>query len=111
MMINNEGFLKTTKGRMLSDAIMHHRFLTEFERQELGRDELKKFAIQWYKTARAHKQAFPTLIYNTRDDEIRFDLIDILNEEYGDGNRELIHARLLMRFLNALGLSERDVEQ
>lgn len=86
-----------------------HEFLTAFESRYLTKVQLKRFAIQWYKTAKRHKEAFPALIYNTKNDDVRFDLIDILNEEYGSGDREKIHSRLLFRFLVALELSEEDV--
>ncbi len=103
-------FLQNQKTKMSHSAVMHHRFLVEFEHRQLTMEQLRRFAIQWYKTARAHKQAFPALIYNTKDDDIRFDLIDILNEEYGNGDRERIHARLLRRLLLALGILDCDVE-
>ena len=103
-------FITHAKSRMDSSGVVHHSFLERFEFQRLSRDQLRRFAIQWYKTARAHKRAFPVLVYNTVDDDVRFELIDILNEEYGSGNRDMIHGRLLLRFLAALGISEEDVD-
>jgi hypothetical protein len=67
--------------------------------------------IQWYKTASAHRRAFPGLIGNIKDDEIRFELIDILYEEYGNGDRTRIHGKLLERLLGALELTLDDVSQ
>jgi pyrroloquinoline quinone (PQQ) biosynthesis protein C len=103
-------FLISVKDMMTHNFVMHHRFLKDFENNYLSKEQLIRFAIQWYKTARAHKEAFPVLIYNTPDDEVRFDLIEILNEEYGGGDREKIHAKLLRRFLTALSISEKNVE-
>jgi pyrroloquinoline quinone (PQQ) biosynthesis protein C len=97
------------KLRMSGNPVMHHPFLTLFESEYLSEVQLRRFAVQWYKTARKHKEAFPALVYNVKDDDVRFDLIEILNEEYGSGDRERIHARLLQRFLRALALSEADV--
>jgi pyrroloquinoline quinone (PQQ) biosynthesis protein C len=105
-----QAFVASQKTRMRESGVMDHPFLLRFASTRLDRDQLRRFAIQWYKTARAHKLAFPALVLNTRDDDIRFDLIEILNEEYGSGDREKIHARLLMHFLRALGAEEEDVE-
>ena len=103
------GFLATVKDMMAHEPVMHHPFLTEFERQVLDGRQLRRFAIQWYKTARAHKEAFPAIIYNTPDDDVRMELIDILYEEYGRGDREKVHANMLRRFLDALGITESDI--
>lgn len=98
------------KRLMDRSTAMHHRFLARFRDEALSRDQLRTFAILWYKTAREHKRAFPALIWNLPDDDVRFDLIDILREEYGNGDRQMIHARLLLRFLAALEISEQDVD-
>lgn len=89
---------------------MHHPFLLRFEQGTLGRQGLARFIIQWCKTAKAHREAFPALIANIKNDDIRFELIEILYEEYGNGDRASIHARLLERLLRALGLTGSDVE-
>jgi pyrroloquinoline quinone (PQQ) biosynthesis protein C len=102
-------FVESMKLRMSGSPVMHHPFLTLFESECLSDVQLRRFAVQWYKTARKHKEAFPALVYNVKDDDVRFDLIEILNEEYGSGDRERIHARLLQRFLRALGVSEENV--
>jgi pyrroloquinoline quinone (PQQ) biosynthesis protein C len=107
---DNAQVLASTKERLARHPATHHRFLLEFERQHLSDGQMERFAIQWYKTARGHKEAFPALIYNTRNDDIRCDLIEILSEEYGYGDRERIHAKLLKRFLSALSISDNDVE-
>src|SRR5579885_73805 len=104
-------FLMECKGRMETSPVMHHEFLQRFESEYLTKAQLRKFAAQWYKTARGHKEAFPAIIYNIRNDDIRFDLIEILNEEYGNGDREQIHSRLLKRFLTALEISDEEVER
>lgn len=103
-------FVESMKLRMSDSRVMHHPFLTLFESQFLNEVQLRRFAVQWYKTARKHKEAFPALVYNVKDDDVRFDLIEILNEEYGSGDRKKIHARLLQQFLRSLGISEEDVE-
>jgi pyrroloquinoline quinone (PQQ) biosynthesis protein C len=108
--LSNSSFLLSMKHKMQSNPSICHQFLQEFKSQYLTKEQLDKFAIQWYKTAKAHKEAFPSLVYNTFDDEIRFELIDILNEEYGNGNREQMHVKLLKRFLYALDITDDQVE-
>jgi len=87
-----------------------HPFLDQFEKGKFTDDGLRRFAIQWYKTARAHKESFPYLIGTVSDDHVRMDLIRILDEEYGNGDPNRIHARLLFNFLQALGVTEEEVE-
>ncbi len=110
--INNDEqkFLKQMKLKMSNHSAMNHEFLIRFEKEVLSIKSLRKFGVQWYKTAKKHKEAFPAIIYNVKDDDIRFDLIEILNEEYGTGDRTKIHARLLQKFLRALNVSDEDVE-
>jgi len=105
-----EEFLASTKKTMEASRAMRHPFLQQFRDAQLPLEALRTFGILWYKTARYHKQAFPALIWNIPDDNVRFDLIDILREEYGNGDRTMIHASMLQRFLTALGVSEADVE-
>ena len=102
--------LEDSKVAIRSEAAANSDFLRRFEAERLTDEQLRRFAVQWYKTARGHKEAFPWLIANTRHDDVRFDLIEILREEYGNGDRKEIHSRLLWRFLAALGLSEDEVE-
>jgi len=97
--------LKDCKREMDQSGVMHHRFLTRFEERILTRNELASFMAQWYKTATAHRRAFPGLIGNIKNDEIRFELIEILYEEYGNGDRTRIHGKLLERLLHALDLT------
>lgn len=103
-------FLNLMKTKMHDHPVMHHRFLTEFEARYLSPDQMRRFAIQWYKTARAHKIAFPSLIYNIPDDDVRFELVIILLDEYGNGDRDKIHAKLLRNFLTRLGISDEEIE-
>jgi pyrroloquinoline quinone (PQQ) biosynthesis protein C len=99
--VNGEELLAQCKGRMQAGPVMHHPFLLEFEKGDLDRLRLSAFLIQWFKMSTAHRHAFPALIANIKDDDIRFDLIDILNEEYGSGDRSRIHIRLLEKLLRA----------
>lgn len=87
-----------------------HPFLAELRSVTADREAARRFAVQWYKAATAHKKSFPGLVYNVQNDEIRLSLIDILNEEYGFGELDQVHARVLWRFLEALGISLEDVE-
>src|SRR5580692_4071383 len=90
-------------------AVCQHHFLRNMNSKVLSADQVQRFGIQWYKAATAHKKAFPGLIYNTIDDVVRFDLIHILRDEYGNGNLHSIHASMLLRFLKSLGYSQADI--
>lgn len=97
----------------LRAEVLHHPFLHRFSAGELTSEQMRRFAVQWYLTAKLHKDAFPAIVLNTNDEDIRFDLIEILHEEYGSGDREKIHGRMLGRFVKSLGIdvsniSERD---
>lgn len=106
---NERVFLEQIKAEMSQHPAMNHEFLVRFKDEELSKGSLKKFAIQWYKTAKKHKEALPAIVYNVKDDDVRFDLIDILNEEYGTGDRNRIHARLLQKFLRCLDISDQKI--
>jgi pyrroloquinoline quinone (PQQ) biosynthesis protein C len=86
-----------------------HPFLRRMDALSLSDTQVRRFGVQWYKAATAHKKAFPGLIYNTTNDVVRFDLIHILRDEYGNGEVHSIHASMLLRFLKSLGLSESDI--
>jgi pyrroloquinoline quinone (PQQ) biosynthesis protein C len=64
--------------------------------------QIRRFAAQWYITAAEHKRMFPSLIYITENDYTRQELIEILRDEYGNGDKEKIHSRLLAYFLMQL---------
>jgi pyrroloquinoline quinone (PQQ) biosynthesis protein C len=102
--------LEACKSDIDRGGVLHHPFLVRFENDLLDSVQLKLFAAQWYKTATAHREAFPALIANIKDDDLRFELIEILNEEYGNGNQTQIHARLLERWLRGIGLTVTEVD-
>src|SRR5580700_2745575 len=91
------------------ERVCQHRFLRNMSSRSLSDDQVRRFGIQWYKAAAAHKKAFPGLIYNTANDVVRFDLIHILRDEYGNGDVNSIHAFMLLRFLKSLGYSQSDI--
>lgn len=105
-----EDFLENITKDLAGHPIHTSLFLEQFKSRKLSPQQLRAFGIQWLKTTRSHKLAFPALIANITDDDTRFELIDILYEEYGAGNREKIHARLLEKFLFALQISSADIE-
>ncbi len=81
-----------------------HPFFPKFrERKDPG--QIRRFAPQWHKAATNHKLAFPSLVFITRNDDTRQGLIQVLYDEYGNGDPTKIHAKLLGRFLAELGTS------
>lgn len=95
---------------MASSRAYTHPLLHQMRTDAPDVESAKRFAVQWYKAATAHKKAFPGLVYNIKHDEVRLGLIDILNEEYGYGELDMVHARVLRRFLEALGISDEEAE-
>lgn len=75
-----------------------HPFFSSFSGQKTP-EQILHFATQWYAAARNHKKAFPFLIAITQDDETRRELIEILRDEYGNGEPDRIHAKLLGKFM------------
>ena len=96
---------------MSASRAFSHPLLAAMRSDESSPDGVRGFAVQWYKAATAHKKAFPGLVYNIKDDEVRLGLIDILHEEYGFGELANVHARLLGRFLVALGIDTCDADR
>jgi pyrroloquinoline quinone (PQQ) biosynthesis protein C len=92
-------------------SVCQHEFLRNMRSRTLSDGQVRRFGIQWYKAAAAHKKAFPGLIYNTPNDIVRFDLIHILRDEYGNGELNSVHAFMLLRFLKSLGYSESDISK
>ena len=105
---NDPGALLDATRNSLLAEVAAHPFHVRF-RAGLTHGQMCRFAVQWHITARLHKAAFPAVILNTHDDDIRFDLIEILREEYGSGERDKIHSRSLARFLGSLGLDAQRV--
>lgn len=103
-------FLKFIQDKIDNSGVTTHIFFHNFKSKQLTKNQLQRFALQWYLTARDHKLAFPAIVFNTPDDNIRFELIDILYDEYGKGNKEKIHAKLLLKFLMRLGISNEEIE-
>jgi pyrroloquinoline quinone (PQQ) biosynthesis protein C len=93
---------------MAASRAYRHPLLDAMRSDLSTQDTARQFAVQWYKAATAHKKSFPGLVYNVKNDEVRLGLIDILYEEYGFGELDKVHARLLEGFLEALGLSAED---
>lgn len=103
-------FLDELKSKIRLHPSVDHRFFREFGEKHLSREQVHRFAVQWFKAAERLKIAFPALICNSVDDDTRFELIDVLYEEYGSGNREAIHATMLKKFLAGLGISGEEAE-
>ena len=102
--------LEAATGTMAESRAFTHNLLERMRTDRACVESAKRFAVQWFKAATAHKKAFPGLVYNVKDDEVRLGLIDILNEEYGFGELDMVHARVLYRFLQALGISVEEAE-
>ena len=87
-----------------------HPFFSRFSGEKTP-EQVGRFATQWYAAARNHKKAFPFLVAITQDDETRRELIEILRDEYGNGESDRIHAKLLGRFMTeGVGVSTDQID-
>ncbi|MDO8624358.1 MAG: iron-containing redox enzyme family protein [bacterium] len=87
-----------------------HPFFSKFSGKKTS-VQVQCFAAQWYRAARNHKKAFPFLIAITQDDETRRELIEILRDEYGNGEPDRVHAKLLSRFMTeGVGISADQID-
>lgn len=96
-------FICAASSLLESGRASSHLFLQRFRKDYFSFEELRFFAIQWHLTARAHRLSFPRLIAAIEDESVRFDLVCILYEEYGDGDPAKLHVDLLAQFLSAFG--------
>lgn len=88
----------------------HHPFFSSFSGEKTP-EQVERFAAQWYAAARNHKKAFPFLIAITQNDETRRELIMILWDEYGNGEPDKVHAKLLGKFMiEGIGISANQID-
>lgn len=80
-------------------SAFNHRFFRRLRERTATPEEIGLFAPQWFLAADGHKIAFAELIPTIVPELPRFGLIQILYDEYGDGDETKIHARLLRNFL------------
>jgi pyrroloquinoline quinone (PQQ) biosynthesis protein C len=99
-------FLLHCQSLLKEGDTLHHVFLKKIKNEKLSEKQFRIFLSHWYQMSKSHREAFPRLIANIIDDEVRFDLIGILYEEYGDGNRGMIHGKILERMLTALEINK-----
>ena len=89
--------------------VTNNLFLDKFASKGMTKDQLKKFAIQWYKVISSHKVAFSGLVYNTPNELLRADLITILYDEYGLGDPKNMHTALFSRIFPEIGISQQEL--
>jgi pyrroloquinoline-quinone synthase len=94
-----------------SATASNHLFFESLASQPITGEQVNRFAEQWYIAAYNHKRAFPFLVAVTDDDQTRRELIEILRDEYGNGDPTAVHALLLKGFLTqTLGLSDNHIQ-
>ena len=80
-----------------------------FALHDLSEDERRSVFGQWYIAARKHKELFPWLVAITKIDPVRYELIQILHDEYGKGNPLFIHGNLLEQTVRFLGIHPTEI--
>lgn len=100
-------FLQQLDAVVERDKMLKHPFYQAWSMGKLTREALREYAKQYYHFV----QAFPTLLSathaNTPQLAIRQELLEnLIEEERGDGN----HPGLWLRFSNALGVDESELQ-
>ncbi len=80
-----------------------------FALKDLSSEDLRWTFGQWRYAAKKHKEIFAYLIAITKKDRVRYELIQILYDEYGKGNPLFIHGDLLIQTLKYLEVIENEI--
>ena len=88
-------------------------FFQAFKDRRLSRGQLQAFLRQYHYFCKHFVKVLEGLLYKTPVDELemRVELSKTLHSELGSGRSEQAHIRLLMRFAEAVGLSQADLDR
>ena len=106
-MTDRNSFLRALDEAIAANKMLNHPFYQTWSMGKLTREALREYAKQYYHFV----QAFPTFLSathaNTPHLSVRQKLLEnLIEEERGNGN----HPGLWMKFAEALGVTQREVE-
>ena len=105
-------FLERLKREVIGHPALTHPFLVRFGDGETEAEDVRTFAVQYYRHVRVSRLYLAALISNCRDDEgLQLALAEILFDEYGHLNPDETHPALYRRFLRALNIGEEEWEE
>jgi len=92
---------------VVTHEAVNNPFLERFSRAEIGDDEFRQFATQFFAFVKHFPRILAALLANTPDDEAADELATILVSELGDGNPKRRHEYLYHNFLRSIGMDPR----
>ena len=104
-------FLERLKREVIGHPALTHPFLERFGDGDASVEGVRTFAIQYYRHVRVSRLYLAALISNCGHDEpLQLALAEVLFDEYGHLNPDETHPALYRRFLQALGITEKEWE-
>ena len=88
--------------KVLAHGAVNNPYLDRFERGEIGDEDLRDFAIQFYGFVKNFPRILATLLANTPDQKAADELCVILASELGNGKPEERHEYLYHAFLRSI---------
>ena len=95
-----ERMLRMVKGH----SATNNPFLRRFAAGEASRDEVERFAVEFYHFSRTFPVVLCSLLVNTPDEVEARELTKILTSELGDGDPDRRHELLYRDFLRSIGV-------
>ena len=93
---------------VVAHPAVNNPFLDRFRGADIGDDEFRLFATQFFAFVKHFPRILAALLANTSDDEAADELATILASELGDGNPKRRHEYLYHNFLRSIGMEPRD---
>lgn len=90
--------------KVLSHGAVNNPYLDRFQREMLGDEDLRDFAIQFYGFVKHFPRILATLLANTQDPKAADELCIILASELGNGKPNQRHEYLYHGFLRSIGI-------
>ncbi len=105
---SNLEFLDALETELKALPVHTNPFFQAFQRG-VSRDQLRRFVGQWYLFGIQFRKILIGLLHNLsdRDEAISLELMRVLYSEFGNGEREEVHAEQILRLADRLGLDRR----
>src|SRR5580765_4913989 len=94
--------------KVLKHGAINNPYLSRFKKGELGDEDLRDFAVEFYAFVKHFPRILATLLAHTADDKAADELCVILSSELGNGDPSLRHEYMYHRFLKSIGIDPKD---
>lgn len=105
---HQDEFLEQLKRDVFSHEAVNHPFLERFSKGNLSEEQVKTFAIHYYRHAKMFSHYIANIIPKIPHEKDRIVMVKNLMEEYGNLNPEKTHPSLFRKFLSVLELKKAD---